>query len=320
MVSNRPTVRTTRRRLHCVDSIADGAGDLQLRASALDEHLAALVTLLETNIAQEGLDRPHLVRVVSTSVTGDGIDVGIRPVDDDVDGVVEALAGFTAPANWLAIGVAAGANAYALDDVGGERSRALLVHLVTRNGESASVLRIEGEQPRVLTPADAGSTSGRVDDVCRRALALPTPPPSSTLELWALVWLDNLLAASATGVECTPLSWRNVTALHPAVCTIVESEPELGDEASTRLVRLGHLYASIHDWSTLRIACGKGDWPAGGVSPRVAKWLDDGAFSRWVTGSYPPLDELAGAVCELVSAAVARRLRSTLREWGVAEG
>jgi hypothetical protein len=63
------------------------------------------------------------------------------------------------------------------------------------------------------------------------------------------------------------------------------------------------------------MACAAGDWPVDGVPAAVAAWLDDGAFSRWVLGELPRLDQLAAAACEVVPPSVARRVRAVLSTW-----
>lgn len=205
MAPKSPTVRTTRRRLHAV-----GSGiETRVSAGTLDEHLPGLASLLEERAHTTDED-PHIVRVTAAGLTHDGIDVGLRPIDDLDDSVVQALTGYTAPPDWLAIGVSTGGNAYPIESAA-EREvmrRVRLVHLVTRSGASASAVRLGDEDPQVLTSADAGRASGRVDDVCRRALALPTEPPPSTLEFWALDWLDRLVACGTEGAPTTGCRWR----------------------------------------------------------------------------------------------------------------
>jgi hypothetical protein len=306
MAPKSSTIRTTRRRLHAVGS----TDDIAISVTALDEHLAALASMLEERTA--GDDHPLILRVTAARRIDDGIDVGLRPIDDLGGSVVDALACFDAPTSWLAIGVATGGNAYRLDERRDARTRVRLVHLVTRSGATASVMRLAGDQPTVVRANEADGPTGRVDDVCRLALGLPTAPPGSTLELWALAWLERIVALGTTEA---PRTWDAVAALHPAVETLVESAPELEEEASARLVRLGRLLSEIQDWPSLRIACGAGHWPTEGVTPAAARWLDDGAFSRWVLGSYPPLRRLNGAVRELLAPPIAARVQSVLREW-----
>jgi hypothetical protein len=310
MAPNSHIVRTTRRRLHALDA----AASLDVDAGTLDEHLPSLARLIEEQTFAADAD-PQIVRVTRTGLTTDGIDVGLRLIDDIDESVVSVLTGFTAPVDWLAIGVSTGGNAYPVEEGrGARRRRVRLVHLVTRLGTSASVLRLADEEPRVVVGCiDDDTIVGRVDDVCRRALGLPTPPAGSTLEFWALMWLDSI----ASGTGGAPSTWDEVAAHHLAVRVFAEAEPDLVAEASASLVRLGVLVASVHGWSELRAECVAGRWPMEGVPSAVARWLDDGAFSRWSTGSFPPRDELTAAACELLSPTLARRVRAVLREWGL---
>jgi len=101
------------------------------------------------------------------------------------------------------------------------------------------------------------------------------------------------------------------------VRVFAEAEPHLVAEASASLVRLGVLAASVHGWSELRAECVAGRWAVDGVPPAVARWLDDGAFSRWSIGTFPPREVLAVAACELLSPTLAQRVRAVLREWGL---
>jgi hypothetical protein len=306
------TVRTTRRRIR---ALAGGTPlGIDVDARTLDEHLPALARVIEERTF-DGDDDPQIIRITRAGVTDEGIDVGLRLVDDIDDGVVGALTGFNAPVDWLAIGVSTGGNAYPVDKGRDARRRVRLVHLVTRTGSAASVVRLAGEEPCVLVDdADEGTAVGRVDDVCRRALGLPTAPAGSTLEFWALLWLESIVAS---GPEGAPSTWDEVAARHLAVRVFAETEPDLVPDASRSLVRLGVLSANVHSWSELRAECGAGRCDVESVPPAVARWLDDGAFSRWMTGMFPHRDDLATAACELLRPDLGRRLRAVLREWGL---
>ena len=314
MGSKSGTVRTTRRRLRVTD-VADPPD-----TASLSEALPRLATALDDAAEAAGWGtRPSLVRVTAwpSKPLRDGFDLGIRPLDDDLS-VVEALAGFTAPPEWMAIGVVTEGNARHLVERTSERRRVRCVHLVDRTGASASTLRLQGEAPTVFG-ADDDQGRGRIDDACRRALGLPTAPAErSTIELWGLVWLDRVMAARAaddgTG---PPPRWPNIAARHPAVAVLVSDDEEWGVQAADNIVRLGALLADVHSWPVLRSACAAGEWPVDDVPPTVAAWLDDGSFSRWVLGAYPPIAELADAVCELLPPSLRRRLRAVLHTWAL---
>ena len=312
MVSRTGTVRTTRRRLRNTDEL-----DLPDTAS-LREALPRLASALDDAAEDAGWgSRPSLIRVTAwpSAPVNEGFDLGIRPLDDGRS-VVEALTGFTAPPEWMAIGVVTEGNARHLVDPGTERRRVRCVHLVDRTGTSASVVRLQGDNATVFGPVDEHGR-GRIDDVCRRALGLSTDPPErTTIELWALVWLDRVLRARADDDgNGPPPRWSDIAGHHPAVAILRNDDEEWGDEAADNVVRLGSLLADVHSWPVLRAACAAGEWPVDDIPAEAAEWLDDGSFSRWVTGGYPPIEQVAGAVNELLPPSLRRRLRGVLRSW-----
>jgi hypothetical protein len=312
MASKADSVRTTRRRLRAVDPLPSRPDDTALSAA-----LARLAAALDDAAEQEGWDRPPLlVRVTEWPADGpsEGFDLGVRPIDDGAS-VVEALAGFTAPSDWSAIGVVTEGNARHLANRD-ERRRVRCVHLVDRTGASGSTLRLQGDDVSVLTDNDGHRPSGRIDDACRRALGLPTAPPEhSSAELWAIVWLERLLEHRGCSPPSMRFPWHEAAGLHPAVALVVADDPTCAAEAAKELGRLGEVLAQVHSWPVLRVACAAGDWPVEGVPADVAEWLDDGAFSRWVLGELPSLEQLAAAACDVVPPSVARRLRAVLTTW-----
>ena len=314
MASKTGTARTTRRRLRSTDE-PDPPEPV-----ALSDALPRLASALDEAAEAAGWGgRPSLVRVTAwpSRPVREGFDLGIRPLEDDRS-VVEALSGFSAPSEWMAIGVVTEGTARHLVDTTSERRRVRCVHLVDRTGASASTLRLQGEAASVFG-GDDDHGRGRIDDACRRALELPTAPPTrSTIELWALVWLERVLAArAADDGSGPPLRWSDIAARHPAVAVLVSDDEEWSEQAAESLVRLGTLLADVHSWPVLRMACAAGEWPVDDVAPDVAAWLDDGSFSRWVLGGYPPIADLADATCELLTPSLRRRLRGMLRSWGL---
>ena len=314
MVPKTGTVRTTRRRRRATDE-----PDPPDTAS-LSEALPKLVTALDDAAEAAGWGaRPSLVRVTAwpSRPVRHGFDLGIRPLEDDLS-VVEALTGFTAPAEWMALGVVTEGNARHLVDPGSEPRRVRCVHLVDRTGTSASTLRLQGDDATVFGPDDDHG-EGRIDDACRRALGLPTAPPErSTLEVWALVWLDRVITDRAADDESgPPPRWADIAAYHPAVSVLLSDDEDWRDKAALSLGRLGEVLADVHSWSVLRAACSAGEWPVADIPADVAAWLDDGSFSRWVLGGYPPLAHLADAAADLLPPSLRRRLRAVLRTWGL---
>jgi hypothetical protein len=103
--------------------------------------------------------------------------------------------------------------------------------------------------------------------------------------------------------------------LHPAIALVVHDDPQWRGQAADSIIRLGELLAEVHSWPVLRASCAAGEWPVDDVRPSVAAWLDDGAFSRWVVGGFPPIEQLVQAACAALPPSVARRLRGALRGW-----
>lgn len=272
-------------------------------STPLTEQLPNLVNALESAIDAEGWGSPPaIVRI--TNADDDGFDLGVRPVEGG-SSVVDVLSGFVAPADWLALGVVTEGNARRLDADDPERQRVRCVHIVDRDGASASSLRLHGEQPTTLDGKSTGA--GRIDDVCRRALGLTTAAPERTsIELWAAMWLTRLLVIDIT----EPVTWRAAAELHPAISPLTD-EPTAHDE----IVRLGVVLSEVHSWSTVRLACAAGEWPCAEVPDDVAGWLDDGAFSRWVMGGFPLIPTMAVDAKEWLPSHVANRVLETLRLW-----
>lgn len=54
------------------------------------------------------------------------------------------------------------------------------------------------------------------------------------------------------------------------------------------------------DWARLRELAIGGGWPALGLTPEEAKWLDAGAFSRWVTASTSPASSASRSMTRVI--------------------
>ncbi|MEY2449782.1 MAG: hypothetical protein QOH79_3258 [Acidimicrobiaceae bacterium] len=317
MATKAGTIRTTRRRLQVVDT-----QQLDPGGTALSTALPRLAAALDEAAEREGWGQaPLLVRITAwpSKPLTEGFDLGVRPIDGDIS-VVEALAGFVAPDDWLAVGVVTEGNARHLADREA-RHRVRCVHLVDRTGASGSTVRLQGEDATVLGTTEEHEPSGRIDDACRRALGLSTAPPErSSAEMWAILWLERLLEHRGCAPKEAGLSWQEVAELHPAVALVVSHDDHWAGQAPQHLARLGELLADVHSWPVLRLACAAGEWPVEGVPAEVAGWLDDGAFSRWVLGAFPPLEQVAAAALEVVPPPVARRLRAALQSWQLPYG
>lgn len=274
--------------------------------------LEALARQLDAIAEDVGWDVPPLL----VGLTAEGLDdvtpptpsppaAGTEPVD-----LVAALVGFVAPPTWEAMAVVVQGRSWLLDDRSADPRPVRLTHVVDCVGAGASVLRHAGEAPQPR--GDPGE--GRLVDACRRALGLPTPPPpDDTTELWALLWMDNLVARVARGER--PRGLVAAARAHPAIEIVAEHDPHLLDEAIARLVRLGRMLGHQRSWPKLRAACAAGEWPVEDLTADGAAWMDDGMFARWVLADFPPLDEYLDELADLLPEGVVDAIADVLAEW-----
>ena len=167
--------------------------------AALLPHLASLLT--EVPLAEPvavGVSWPH---------PGHDVELAFRHLD--CTDVVCALGGFVAPASWAAFGVVAPGLAHDLGAPDEPPVPVVACALVDRDGRVVSEVRdVLGE------PCAGGASQGRVVDVCRRALGLPTDPPPFGTAVWhALQWVDRVLTAVLDADLGDVPSWDALDAL-----------------------------------------------------------------------------------------------------------
>ncbi len=275
------------------------------RPPSATSHLRGLAELLLDATERKDIDAPTLIRVVADRVDAppDAVELGLLPLLDDP---AVALLGFMAPADWTALGVSAVGQARHLD-AADARSEARFVHLVGRSGTWASAARLASELP-VVVESGRSPPGGRIDDVCRRAFGLPTPPPSeSTDALFATVWLDLIAATAASEPpRRRPRRWLDVAAMHPAVRVL--SAGRGGQRAATpdALEALAAELARTTTWSGLRRAWAQGTHTIGAIDPALASWMDDGMLSRWVFEEFADVTDLLDVVHSLLPPRIAR--------------
>jgi hypothetical protein len=221
---------------------------------------------------------------------------------------LDLLLGFVAPAHWRAVGVTCSGVSHRLDGTPSDPGPVIVTTLVDRSGDVASVIRQSGEVTVMPDPLE-----GTVADACRRALGLPTaPPPPSTLGLWTLSWLDRLVDLAGRGpAGAGTQSWAAVARLHAAA-----SPP--GDEPYAaldpqRLVSAASALARAWPWARLRADPSVLDLPGAPPTARLAGWMDDGMWARWLLGLLPAPDDLMAAVHALLPAAVAQGVDTVAR-------
>ncbi|MGH9135756.1 MAG: hypothetical protein ACRD0G_01750 [Acidimicrobiales bacterium] len=282
------------------------------------DEVPRLAALLDDEVSAANPDGSAILR--ASAAGADELEVGVLALPPSLH-PIEVLLSWTAPSHWLAIGVAALGQAHRIEvDEPPVRVRAL--HVVTRSGawvarwhpvatvrsgECLAAGEEHGDGP------DPDGFAGRIDDACRLALGLPTaPPPVSTVELLATVWLDAIVATGSTPAR--PIEWPGIAALHPAAAIAGRPTPLSTPE---RLVELASDTLGIAGWTGLRRSAGAGCWHPPGVSESVACWLDDGAFARWVMGAMPDLADLRDASAALVPADTTAQIDAALAAWGL---
>jgi len=264
------------------------------------DRLAAVADLADARLAAVPDEGSTLVRV---RLLGPEVELGWLPLDGAHP--LDLLVGERVPDDWAAIGVAATGRAHRLGGDAGAPVPVRSVHLVGRDGSWAIRCAPRngaggpGTAAACGTAADRGRPVGRIDDACRLALGLATAPPAGdTSALWSLQWLDAIVTAAATGPPGSLRRWGDVAALHPAVAALRPDHP--GDLELVELVALAGQLAAWRDWPVLRRSCAAGTWRCEHLGAELAAWLDDGAFSRWLLGAYPDLDDLLAAVAATV--------------------
>lgn len=274
--------------------------------------------LVEAHLAGAG-PGPALVRVRPTD---DGVDLGLWALPAGTN-PVDALIGTTVGPRWSAVGVVTEGSARSLDhdlDAGlGDESRGspvVVAVLVDRYGHVAHRV---AARDRSRSPRTTGAPEGRVVDGLRRALGLPTPPPSTASgPWWATLWLDRIVADVAT----EPASRRTLLAL-------AELHPLVGSGLAPRDATVLHRIEpgpSLAGWETMRCALASTDTAARSsehairqallpvVSPAQARWFDQGSFARWLEASLPPRPVLLAATDALLAPRLAQALREAVAE------
>jgi hypothetical protein len=283
-----------------------------MRPNRRRKALTHLVVVLCEAVADADHDAVVGVRLGAPA----GTELFIRPTDAGRS-CLEGLLGFEAPSSWDAVGVAATGKSHVIEagphgasGATGERGSPLVVgFLLTRRREAV----MASGPPDGPFRAVHGPVTGRVADACARALGLATSPvtTASPLDWWARRWLEVLAARAAAGRPAT--TWAEVVAAFPAAVPTVEGRDPV------ELSRSGRLLAVTHPWPELRGRCAAGLGPIDGVTPELARWMDDPMFARWCCDASPPLAFLAREVCAGLPVAVARQLGWVLRSWDVVD-
>ncbi|MBN2622126.1 MAG: hypothetical protein JXA83_02100 [Acidimicrobiales bacterium] len=267
-----------------------------MRPSPDHDHLMALAAAADADLSAIGADGAILrlsdLVALPEAFTWFPLE-GSHPLD--------LLLGFRAPPHWRALGVSCDGRTHRLDasgrydDTATDSDDVTVTILVGRDGAAAGLLRRGGQ----VTP-QPGRPQGAVADACRRALGVTTaPPPSSTLGLWTLSWLDRIVDVATRADGAARLrSWAAVAELHAA--TGLDGHGAVATSAPVALAASAATLAEAWPWARLRAEPAVVDVPGPQPSPALAAWMDDGMWARWLLSRLPRLDDLVAAVHALL--------------------
>ncbi|HVA73101.1 MAG TPA: hypothetical protein VNF71_00870 [Acidimicrobiales bacterium] len=287
----------------------------------------------------------ELLETLGDEVRDQGVPTWVRVFDDDdeesgfaVDASSEpqALLGWTAPPECVAVGVVATGRLRVDPSAAGgwsgdgrsfgdvyqdlaqiEGSRIRMCCVVGRSGDVGWHL----EGPHGVRGTSAPE-AGRLLDCLKRCLGLATPPPPEpAAELHAAAWIASVLEAAMESPR--PLTWSDVTRLHPLARLLagdlggptggedaedgVEGDVEKPDELAD-MIRIA---ANAWSWPEIRAQAAGGNLE-GLVDARMAAWMDDGMFARWLLSLVPPVEQLIGAVRAYLVPSAAARLENAV--------
>ncbi|MEZ5381715.1 MAG: hypothetical protein R2754_07940 [Microthrixaceae bacterium] len=151
-------------------------------------------------------------------------------------------------------------------------------------------------------PDDIAHASGRgsVIDALLLYLRLPTAPEQRPpAMLVCAMWLDRLLAVAAAepgGIT----DWAAASVHHPLAH---------GPTGAAQLIAAARSLTEA-GWRPMRLAVADRSAKLAGLTPRGARWMDEGAFARWLLDRYPSPDESI----EALSMVLPRRLADTVAD------
>ena len=246
----------------------------------------------------------------------DDVRLGIKPLRGAHPSTL--LLGFAAPDEWYALGVASTGWAYDVADrsTGApDRHRVLVVTLVSRSGEVAHRTHVVDDPITDRRLRESGDeVDGEQIDLLKLSLGLDTPgPPCDTSAFWAIEWLAAVLSAGDGNDD----DWDRIADLHPARQILGRSKNT--SHQTMGLAATATMFSRACPWPRLRRLVVEGGYDAVHLSRSDARWLDEGAFARYLLSRATPLSELRARIRAELPFEVAARIDLVLDEVGVPE-
>ncbi len=237
-------------------------------ASTVVDHLVDLVEVLDAAFSSH--DDGVIVKVRGLGDTGCDIDAILLPSHE----VYDELLGAEFPPYCDAAAVVVRGRARSMGDdiheVGDILGPVGVVYAVSRDGASASSLRIDDDDPMIVT-GGGDECVGRLADAVRRGFGLPTASPEH--DVAALGWHVWLHRIHVKAVEGETITTGVIDDLRPQVAS---------------------------SWSELRRQCVQGGLPEVNIHPELAEWMDDGIFSRACLEAFPEVLDVMIELAELI--------------------
>lgn len=273
---------------------------------ALDCDESALARHLVEGAAETSMPVDRPVWVMLLDGLDGGLEVAVR--DDGFDPL-----GWLAPPECQVFAMVGTGRVRPLDDAvelpaslaGGRAGGVRMACVVSRRGRVGWHMVLPDGSSFDHIPEE-----GRVLDLLKRTLGLPTAPPPPTLgRLQCAAWLAAVIDHAALG---QPMSWSAVLDLHPAL-----AGRDAGPDTATKEYALG-LHLRELTWEDVRAAVAGGSATAGSAvaglpHPELAAWMDAGMFARWVLAGTPDLDALLARARPYLRPPAARRLTHMVR-------
>jgi hypothetical protein len=209
---------------------------------------------------------------------------------------VDALAGFTAPPEWIVVGVVAEGWSHPA-----RQARVRIITLLSREGVEVSAVRLRRGGLQFVDEAG----SGQLADTLKRVLGRPSPDPDATMgELLTVYWLDAIVEAGGRGTRARRLDWDEAAALHPV------AQMHRGREALSPFVlpATAARRAARMDWDRLRQLMAD----AGNTT---AAWMDAGMFARSLVATRPPLPVLHRQAARRLTREAMAKVDACLISW-----
>jgi hypothetical protein len=231
----------------------------------------------------------------------------------------DGLLGWVATPDCQAVGLIATGRLHALSGAppgvtDHDHDRLRLACLVTRDGDVAWKMALPDGTGGGLTN-DTAPSEGRMLDCLRRCFGLPTPPPLvGPGRLQAVAWLVAILEKGSGSRR--RLSWSDVSRLHPVALAL---GTDLRGSDTELLPGLLRLTGSAWSWEDFRRQAEADTCLADLIDPKLAGWMDEGMFARWILSDLPSPDELLAKVRPYLVPSAARRLAHAVHASGQPE-